>query len=197
MAFSALGHFDYVVWSNSKWGAPFHRIAYNYSLLIGTVFVIIWGIFHVGISLKSAFLLLANFLSRFRLESMNISLICISRINLMNRKESSGRLVVAAKRFLKLLNLQMLLKQMNPSLPRNLALETHGKLLIVFSKVNLLYLLYSTPSKCCLLHLIKQNCLRKTYLGTLILMTRVSVYLFSLLELIWNWIISPRWLKKS
>ena len=32
MAFPALGHFDYVaVWSNSKWGAPFHRIAYNYS----------------------------------------------------------------------------------------------------------------------------------------------------------------------
>ena len=42
MAFPALGHLDSVViWSNSKWGAPFHRIAYNYSLLIGTVFVII------------------------------------------------------------------------------------------------------------------------------------------------------------
>ena len=32
MAFPALRHFDYVVvWSNSKWGAPFHRIACNYS----------------------------------------------------------------------------------------------------------------------------------------------------------------------
>ena len=163
----------------------------------------------MGISLNSAFLLLANFLSGFRLKSMYISRIvsitsstttwfsaCVAvtvhknhffylyHQNLMNLKESSSRLVVAAKRFLKLLNLHMLLKQMNPSLPRNLAVETHGELLIVLStKVNLLYLFYSTASKCCLLHLIKQNCLRKTYQGTLILMTRVSIYLFSLLEL--------------
>ena len=41
----------------------------------------------------------------------------------------------------------MLLKQKSPSLPRNLALGTFGELLIVFStKVNLLYLLYSTAS---------------------------------------------------
>ena len=40
--------------------------------------------------------------------------------------------------------------------------------------------------RCCLLHLIKQNCLLKTFLRTLILMTQVSLYLFSLLELIWN-----------
>ena len=33
-------------------------------------------------------------------------------------------------------------------------------------------------------HLIKQNCLLKTILRTLILMTQVSLYLFSLLELI-------------
>ena len=38
--------------------------------------------------------------------------------------------------------------------------------------------------------LIKQNCLLKTFLGTLILMTQVFLYLFSLLELIWNCIIS-------
>ena len=39
----------------------------------------------------------------------------------------------------------MLLKQKSPSLPRNLALGTFGELLIVFStKVNLLFLLYST-----------------------------------------------------
>ena len=70
-------------------------------------------------------------------------------------------------------------------LPRNLALVNSGKLLIVFSaKVNLLYLLYSTARRCCLLHLIKQNCLLKTFLKTLILMTWVSLYLFSLLELI-------------
>ena len=52
----------------------------------------------------------------------------------------------------------MLLKQKSLLLPRNLALETFGKLLIVFStRVNLLYLLCSTDHKCCLLHLIKQN----------------------------------------
>ena len=50
-------------------------------------------------------------------------------------------------------------------------------------------LLYSTTQRCCLLHLIKQNCLLKTFLRTLILMTQVSLYLFSLLELIWNCII--------
>ena len=37
---------------------------------------------------------------------------------------------------------------------------------------------------CCLLHLIKENCLPKTFLRTLILMTQVSLYLLSLLELI-------------
>ena len=50
-------------------------------------------------------------------------------------------------------------KKKSPSLPRNLALGTFVELLIVFStKVNLLYLLYSTARRCCLLHLIKQNC---------------------------------------
>ena len=62
----------------------------------------------------------------------------------------------------------MLLKQKSPSLSRNLVLMTFDKLLIVFStKLNLLYLLYSTAWRCCLLHLIKQNCLLKTFLKTL------------------------------
>ena len=66
----------------------------------------------------------------------------------------------------------MLLKQKSPSLPRNVALGTFGELLIVFStKVNLLYLLYSTDWRCCLLHLIKQNYLLKTFPRTLILIT--------------------------
>ena len=73
---------------------------------------------------------------------------------------------------------------MSPSVPRNLALGTFGELLIVFStKVNLPYLLYSMARRCCLLNLIRQNCLLKTFLITLILMTQVSPYLFSLLEL--------------
>ena len=48
----------------------------------------------------------------------------------------------------------MLVKQKNPLLARCLALGTFGELLIVFStKVNLLYLLYLTAQRCCLLHL--------------------------------------------
>ena len=66
--------------------------------------------------------------------------------------------------------------------------QKFGKLPIVFStKVNLLYLLYSTARSCCLLHLIKQNCLLKTFLRTLILMTQASLYLSSLLKLIWQY----------
>ena len=65
----------------------------------------------------------------------------------------------------------MLIKQKSPSLSRNLALRTFGELPIILSiKVNLLYLSYSTTWRCCLLHLIKQNCLVKTFLRTLILM---------------------------
>ena len=94
-------------------------------------------------------------------------------------------LVIITKGFLKLANLHMLIKQKSPLLPINLALLTFGKLLIVFStKVNLLYLLYSMGRRCCLLHLIKQNCLLTTFLRTLILMTHVSLYFFSLIELI-------------
>ena len=84
----------------------------------------------------------------------------------------------------------MLLKQKIPSFLGNLALGTFHQLLRVFSrKVNLLYLFYSTSQKCSLLHLIKQNCLLKTFLRTLILMTQGSLNLFSLPELIWNCII--------
>ena len=48
--------------------------------------------------------------------------------------------------------------------------------------------LFNDP-ECCLLHLIRQNCLLNTFPKTLILMTLVSLYLFSLLELIRNCII--------
>ena len=78
-------------------------------------------------------------------------------------------------------------KTKESSLPRNLALRTFSKLPIVLStKVNLLYLFYSTAQRCCLLHLIKWNCFLKNFLRTLALMTQLSLYLFSLLELIWN-----------
>ena len=159
-------------------------------------------------------LLLVHFVSGFRLELMYISFIvsnrsslthlhgfqllvllswfieitffvCTNRINVLNLKESSDRLVIFAEMFWKLPDLHMLINQKSLSLPRNLALGTFGELLIVFSaKVNLLFLLYSMAQRCCLLYLIKQNCLLKTFLRTLILMTQVSLYPFSLLELI-------------
>ena len=51
----------------------------------------------------------------------------------------------------------------------------------VLKKGKSLYLLYSTARSCCLLHLIKQNCLLKTFLRNLILMTQLFLYLVSLL----------------
>ena len=170
--------------------------------------------FHERISLKSVLLLLlVNFVSGFRLELIYIphqkyqvkphsspwfAAACAAAIvhrnqffRLYQKDKSSEskvkfrQLVIVAKGFLKLPNLHMLIKQKSPSLPKNLAVRTFGKLAIVFStKVDLLYLLYSTARRCCLLHLIKQNCLLKTFLRTLILMNQVSLYLFSLLELI-------------
>ena len=62
------------------------------------------------------------------------------------------------KRVLVAARLAYLIKQNTLLLPRNLAVVTFGELLIVSStKVNLLYLLYSTAQRCCLLHLIKQK----------------------------------------
>ena len=86
------------------------------------------------------------------------------------------------------------------SLPRNLALGTFGKLLIVFvlnkgkSAIPLLFngpeVLSSVPDKAKLF--------LKTFLRTLILMTGVSLYPSFLLELIWNYSISitPKMVKK-
>ena len=53
---------------------------------------------------------------------------CTSRINLLNLKYSSDRLVIVAKVFLKLPNLHILLKQKSPSPYMNLALGIFGKL---------------------------------------------------------------------
>ena len=77
--------------------------------------------------------------------------VCTKTINLLNLKESSGRLVMVAKGFLKLPNLHMITKQKSPSIPRNSALRTFGKFVMVFSaKINLLFLLYSTVVFCIL-----------------------------------------------
>ena len=109
--------------------------------------------------------------------------VCTNRISLLSLKYSPGMVVIIAKDFLKLPNMHKLLKQKSPSLLRNLVLATFDELLIVFSpKVNLLYLLYSVAQRCCLLHLIKQNCFLNIVTKTLILMTQVSNYMFSLVE---------------
>ena len=111
--------------------------------------------------------------------------VCTNRIDNLTQKESSGKLVIVAEGFFKLASLHMLIKQKSPSLPRNLAHRTIGELLIMFStKVNLLYLLYSVAWRCCLLHLLKQNCFQKTFLKFIILMTQISLYTFSFLVLI-------------
>ena len=105
-------------------------------------------------------------------------------------KVKFGKDSSCCKRVLQPVKLAHATNQKSLSLPRNLTLGTFDKLLMVFStKVNLLYLLYSSVWRGYLLHLIQQNCLLKTFVRTLILMTRVSINLFSLLELIWNCII--------
>ena len=132
-------------------------------VLIRIVFVIIWEMFHGRISLNSVLLLLlVNFLSGFSLVLIYISLSGIIRSSLTNllrfsfacevamghrnyffclfqqtksseSKVKFRRLVIVANGFLKLLNLHMLTKQKNLSLPRNLAIGRFGKLPIAFS----------------------------------------------------------------
>ena len=87
------------------------------------------------------------------------------------------------KRVIEAANLHILIKQKSASFPRSFTFGAFSKLPIVFS-TNLLYLFFSTAWRCCLLHLIKQNCLQKTFLRILILITHVSLYLVSHLELI-------------
>ena len=54
---------------------------------------------------------------------------------------------------------------------------------VLSKKVILLFLLYSMAQRCYLLYLIKQNCLLKTFIRTLILTSQVLLYVFSFLEL--------------
>ena len=140
-------------------------------VLIGTVFISIWEMFHGRISLNlMLLLLLVNFLSRISLELIYISPIqnirsTLTRLHgfsaacraatvhrnhffhLYEKDRSSDSKVKFrqvsnhCKRVLEAAKLAYA----NPLPPRNLALMTFGKLLIVFStKVNMLYLLYST-----------------------------------------------------
>ena len=81
--------------------------------------------------------------------------ISTKRINFLNSKQSSDRLVIVVKGFLKLPNLHMLIKQKSQLLPGNLILRAFGKLLLVFSvKVSLLHLLDSSAQSCGFPHMI-------------------------------------------
>ena len=132
---------------NAKWDAPFHRLAYDYSCADCDGFRdhlrdVPWdNLFKLRASSAAS-----EFCEwvQVRIDvyilivSIRLSLIhphgffCTNKINLLSLKQSSDRLVIAVKGFLKLPNLHMLLRQKNPSLPRNLLLRTFGELLIVF-----------------------------------------------------------------
>ena len=82
----------------------------------------------------------------------------------MNLKQSPDRVLIVAKGFRKRQNLHLLIKQNILLLQGNLALVTFGELLIVFSVgVRLLYPLYSMTQRCCLLYLIRQKIVAKTF----------------------------------
>ena len=114
--------------------------------------------------------------------------VCTKRINLLNLRQSSNRLVIVAKGFL---------KQKSPSLSRNVAFRTFGELPIVLSrKVNLPYppindseVLPSASDKA---KLFAENFSKNSNLDD-----SVFLYLFPLLDLIWNCIFLelPTWLK--
>ena len=90
-----------------------------------------------------------------------------NRMNLLHLMRSSDRLLIVAKGFLKLPNLLTLI--------------------VFWIKVNLVYFPYVMALKSCFLHLMKQNWLLKSFLGTLNLMTQVLFHLLCFLELIWKW----------
>ena len=110
--------------------------------------------------------------------------VCTNIMNILNLKVKFSQASNYCKGFLKLPKLHVLMNLKSPSLPGNLALRTFYELLMLSKKVNLLYSLYSMAQRCCLLHLIKQNCQLKTFIRTLILMACISLHLLFLLELI-------------
>ena len=180
-------------------------------LLIDTIFMVIKEMFHGRMSVKLIpllLLLVVNFVSGSRMKLIHISLI----INIRSRISKpiwfpTACAAVAHENFF------LCFRQQNKSyasklkfrqggnyykrIPeavhlaytnkRNLGWVTFGKLLRLFSgKVNLLHLLYSMPQRQGYVHPIKQICVMKTFLITLILMTQISIYLFSLVEIIEN-----------
>ena len=211
MAFPPLGNSDHVVVSvsidfpiNSKQDTPFHCVAYDYSRadgdgLCGHLRNVPWeDIFKLSASAAAS-----EFCEWFQFGIY----VYIPHRKYQVKPHSSPRFSAACAAAIVHRNHFFRLYQQNKSSESKVKfrqaskteesiisqkLGTFGKLLIVFStKVNLLYLLYSTDRRCCLLHLTKQNYLLKTFPITQIVMTLVSLYLFSLLELVSNCIIFP------
>ena len=141
-------------------------------------------------------LLLVNFVSGFRLEFMYMSFIesirsrlfhlhgfqllvllpqcieitcfvCTKRINLVILKQSSDRLVIIAKGFSKVPNLHMLIKPKNLRIFQNLGSRDFWRIAnSVLNKGKSAIPPLFNGQRCCLLHLIRQNCLLKTFLRT-------------------------------
>ena len=112
------------------------------------------------------------------------------RITVALLKWSSDRLVIAAKGFLKLSNLFVLIKLKRLLLPKHFAYVTFGKLLRVFStKVNQLYLLYIMTLRCFFLHVMfSKNVCWKIYKNSYLDKSGISLPA-SPLEIIWSCII--------
>ena len=132
--------------------------------LIWMVFVIIWEIFHGKLPLNLVLLLLH--VSGSRLKLMYISLTVT--LNMMLHDVTSPwfpALCVAV-----------------------IAYRNHFFRLYRQNKFSASTVKFRPASNCCkrILEAIKADCLVKIFLRTLILITHVSLYLLSLLEIIWN-----------
>ena len=198
MAFPPLENSDRVVVSvsidfssNSQRGAPFHRIAYNYSSadwdgLYYHLRDAPWeDIFKLGSSAAASEfcewvqvgidVYIPHRKYQVKLHSCPwfsaayaAAILHRNHFFRLNQREKSSDSKVKfrqasnrCKRVVEAAKLAYANKTKESITSQNLALE----LLIVFStKINLLYLLYSTGRRCCLMHMIKQNCLLKIFL---------------------------------
>ena len=112
--------------------------------------------------------------------------VCTNKVNLLHLKSISYRIVIIAKRFLKLPNFAYANKTRVCHFPETLLLRLQENCANSFlSKGKSVIPAPLLPAlSCCHLYLIRENSLLKTFLGTLILMTKVYLYVFSLLGLI-------------
>ena len=167
-------------------------------VLIGPVFMNIWDLLHGRISLNLRLFQGWNQLCilqhKYQVKPRSptwLSPACAAATAYRNhffhfywQNTSCVKASYCCKSILEAAKLAYVKKTKRLSLPRNFAFRDFGELLLEFwTKVNLLYPLYLMTLRYCLLHLVKQNYLLKTFQKTLILMHQVSLYLPSFLEL--------------